>query len=314
MQRRLLLLLSLAIACYVLSGVYIVRANERAVVLVFGKLLTLQPVGPGIHWRLPFPFGRVIKEDILRRRRISVGVEAVESVVGRSGMMKSSQFLTGDANIISIGAIVQFRVTDIVAYALRCGYAESMVKAFAEAALTSVVASKPVDSMLVYGRFAAQGEVKELLQRWLNECDVGVGIVSVNFNLVTPPPEVIDAFHEVTRAREERQKLINEAYSYRSERLPEVRGMAEKIIADAQAYKVRLINQAIGDARKFVAMAKEYRRSPNETKTRLYIEAMEQILPRMKKYVLDSHSERRVDLTLFEQLEAEKQSADESQK
>ncbi|MFA4029099.1 MAG: hypothetical protein GDYSWBUE_001731 [Candidatus Fervidibacterota bacterium] len=312
--RRVMLLLVAAVACYALSGVYIVRASERAVVLVFGKLVTLQPIGPGVHWCLPFPFGRVIKKDILKRKRMSVGIEAVEDVTGRSGMMKSSQFLTGDANIVNVGAVVQFKVADIVAYALRCIYAEGLIKAFAEAALTKIVASKPIDSVLTYGRFATQGEVKELLQRWLNECNVGVSIVSVNFSIVTPPPEVTDAFHEVTRAREERQKLINEAYSYRSERLPEVRGMAEKIVSEAQAFKVRLINQAIGDARKFVAMAKEYRRSPSETKVRLYIEAMEQILPRMKKYVLDSQSERRVNLTLLEQLETAKPDTGESQR
>lgn len=295
------------VACYVLSGIYIVRANERAVVLIFGKLVTLQPIEPGVHWCLPFPFGKVVKVDILRRRRISVGVEAIEGLVGRTGMMKRSQFLTGDANIVNIGAVVQFRVADIVAYALRCGDIESLVKAMAESVLTHVVASKPIDSVLTYGRFATQGEVKELLQRRLNECDVGVAIVSVNFGVVTPPPDVTDAFHEVTRAREERQKLINEAYSYRNERLPEARGMAEKIIADAQAYKVQLINRAIGDSHKFSAMAREYKRSPSVTRARLYIEAMEQILPRMKKYVLDSQSERHIDLTLLEQLEAAKQ-------
>lgn len=307
-RSRWMVVVLVIVVCYMLSGVYIVRANERAIILLFGRLVTLQPVGPGVHWRLPLPFGKVIKVDVLQRRRIGVGIEAIEGVARRIGMRRLVQFLSGDANIINIGIVVQYGVADIVAYALRCGDAEGLIKALAEAALTHVMAGKPIDSVLTYGRFAVQGEIKVLLQRWLNELGAGVSIVSVNFQAVSPPPEVVGAFHEVTRAREERQRLINEAYIYRNERLPEARGMAEKLIADAQAYKVRLINQAIGDAHKFVAMAKEYRRSPSITKARLYIEAMEQILPRMKKYVLDKELEsgRRVELTLFEEIESAK--------
>lgn len=299
--------------CYILSGFYIVRPGEQAIVLLFGKLITPHPVQPGVHWRLPLPFGKVIKENVLQRRRISIGAEQIASAVGRTGTARLSQFLSGDANIVSVNAVVQYKVADVAAYALHCSDAEGLLKALAEAALTYVMANRSIDSALTVGRFTMQNETKELIRRLADAYDIGISIISVNFQTVLPPPEVADAFHEVTRAREECQRLINEADSYRSERIPEARGTAQKIIADAESYGVRVVNQAIGDARKFTAMANEYRHSPKITSARLYIEAMEQILPRMRKYVLDEElqSGKHIDLTIFEQLK-EGQQGDKS--
>lgn len=316
MKRRWWRIIGLgAVVAYILSGVYIVRPGEEAVVLLFGKLATAHPVAPGVHWRLPFPFGRVIRVRVMERRRVAVGMELPDATAGRVASPRQVQFLTGDINVVNLGAVIQFRISDSIAYVIRCQDADLIVKELAQTALMQVVAGATVDDVLTIGKPRIQSDTRSLIQQLATQYRTGIYIISVNLQLAQPPAEVADAFHDVTRAREERQKLINEAYSYQNERIPQARGEAERIIAEAQAYKVRLINRAKGDAERFIAMAREYRKSPRVTSARIYIEAMEEILPRMKKYVVDAdlRKGRRLDLTLFEPAPAKTEASGKGQ-
>jgi membrane protease subunit HflK len=283
--------LALLGALYLLSGVYVVNPGEEAVVRRLGRIVRSR-VGEGLHYRLPWPLERADKVNVADIRREGIGVTPVEHGL-RLHPPEEVQILTGDENIVNLKVIVQYRVKDPADFLLRVDYdANPLIRNAIKHALTAVGAGARVDELLTVGRTELQRVVQAAGQRTLDEYRSGVQLVNLTLQEVIPPREAADAFRDVASAREERAKAINDAQGYRNSVVPEARGRAERMLREAQGYRADAINRARGDAARFASILDEYRRSAGEsgaevTLYRYYVEAMEKILPRVKKYVVD---------------------------
>ena len=276
--------LALVAALYLLSGVYFVSADQQAVVLVFGRVRESR-VTPGMRWTLPYPFASVEKLKVLETKRLTVGIEAPDAVLGRGAGEVKAQFLTGDQNIINIRLAVQYLVEDPVLYLFYARDVTSVIARTAEAALSAVVMRRAVDDLLTKEKVAVQNEVQTGAQQFLHR--FGVSISTVSIESISPPDEVLEAFRDVASAREDRERIVREAESYGNDVVPRARGEAERLRQEASSYCERKINEAMGDAARFTSLAAEYSKARDVTSARLYLEAMEEVLPRLKKIVVE---------------------------
>ncbi len=283
MGRKMRLVL-VVLAFYLLSGFYIVGSDEVGVVRLFGQVWQ-ERVPPGLHYRPPFPLTRLDKVKVRQVRRITIGMEAPDALLGRQANPLQAQFLTGDQNIILVRAVVQYTVRDPVQYLFVAAEPDGIVQRVAEAALTSEIVQMPVDAVMTAGKIAVQNRVRQKAQQWLS--DIGVSVTAVTIEKVAPPDPVKDAFDAVTQARQSRHRLILEAQSYANTVIPQARGEAQKLINDAIAYRDRRIAEAKGEAARFLALLAEYRKAKDVTTARLYLEAMEELLPKIKKVIVD---------------------------
>ncbi|MFA0740489.1 MAG: hypothetical protein DFNUSKGM_000596 [Candidatus Fervidibacter sacchari] len=277
------------IGLYLLSGFYIVGSDEVGVVRLFGKVW--QPrVQPGLHYRPPFPFSRLDKVKVRQVRRVAIGMETADVVLQRQPQPFRMQLLTGDQNIVNLQAVVQFTVRDPVRFLFTASEPERIIQCVAEAAVAKEVAQMSVDDILTVGKIGVQNRVRGQVQRLLDEVyDLGVTVVAVTIQKVSPPDQVKDAFDAVTKARQSRHQRILEAQSYANTVIPQARGEAQKLLNEAIAYRDRVVAEAKGNADKFLALLSEYRKAKDVTKARLYIEAMEELLPKIKKVIVDPH-------------------------
>lgn len=273
-----------AFALYLLSGIYIVGSDEVGVVRLFGRVWK-ERVLPGLHYRPPFPFTRLDKVKVRQVRRITIGMEAPDAVLGRQANPLQAQFLTGDQNIVLVRAVIQYTVRDPVRYLFVAADPDEMVQKVAEAALTSEIGQMSVDAAMTTGKIAIQNRVRQKTQQWLS--DIGVSVTAVTIETVAPPEPVKDAFDAVTRARQSRHRLILEAQGYATAVIPQARGEAQKLVNDAIAFRDRRIAEAKGEAARFIALLAEYRKAQDVTSARLYFEAMEELLPKIKKVIVD---------------------------
>ncbi|HAM56735.1 MAG TPA: FtsH protease activity modulator HflK [Candidatus Rokubacteria bacterium] len=278
-------------ALYLLSGVYVVNPGEEAVVRRFGRVVRPR-VGEGLHYRLPWPAERADKVNVSEIRREGIGVSPPEHGL-QLHPPEEVQVLTGDENIVNLKVIVQYRVKDLADFLFRVDYdANPLIRNAIKHALTAVGAAARVDSLLTVGRTELQRLVQAAGQRTLDEYRSGVQLVNLTLQEVIPPKEAADAFRDVAGAREDRAKAINDAEGYRNSILPEARGKAERMLREAEGYRADAVNRARGDAARFASVLAEYRRSAGDngaevTLYRYYVEAMEKILPRVRKYVVD---------------------------
>jgi len=257
------------LSLYLLAGVYIVSSDEVGVVRLFGRVWQKR-VPPGLHYRPPFPLTRLDKVKVRQVRRITVGMEAPDIVIGRQANPLQAQFLTGDQNIILVRAIIQYTVRDPVRFLFTAADPEGIIGKFVEAALTDEIAKMTVDEVMTTGKITIQNRVRQKAQQWLDK--LGVSIAAVTIEKVAPPDPVKDAFEAVTQARQTRHRLILEA---------------QKLINEAIAYRDKRIAEAKGEAERFLALLAEYRKAKDVTSARLYLEAMEELLPKIKKVIVD---------------------------
>ncbi|GAB4258315.1 MAG: FtsH protease activity modulator HflK [Deferrisomatales bacterium] len=264
------------------TGFYIVNPDEVGVVQRFGQYSYMK--GPGPHWHLPYPVETVLKPKVTQVRRVEVGFRTVS--VGPPARYQKvsaeSHMLTGDENIVSCEFIVQYRVKDPVAFLFHVRDVDGAVRDAAEAAMREVVGRNHVDDVLTEQKEKIQIESAELLQQILDQYEAGVRVDYVKLQDVYPPEPVIDAFRDVASAREDRERLKNEADAYANDILPKARGEAKKMINESQAYRETKIKRAQGDAARFVALLAEYERAKDVTRKRIYLEAMEEVLSRAK--------------------------------
>ncbi|MDP8248241.1 MAG: FtsH protease activity modulator HflK [Candidatus Tritonobacter lacicola] len=301
MKRIIQITVAVFVTIYLLSGIYVVRSEygERGVVRRFGKVVN-DRVEPGIHYHWPFPIERVDKPNVTEIRRMSIGYKLKDSVRGIAPSPEETQFLTGDENIINVRMLVQYIVKEPGAFLFNFVDPHWIVRKEGEAALTRVVGSTGVDSVLTTEKHVVQDRVRKAIQKALDMYGCGIDIQSAQLQEVSPPAEVAFAFKEVASAREDKDKIVNEARGYTNNLIPNARGQAEKMTMEAKAYRVERINMAKGDSARFLSMLAEYRNAKDLTSTRLYIEAMEEILPRLKKYVVDERANRGLDLKFIE--------------
>jgi len=285
----------LAGAWLLVTSVYLVAADQQAVVTRFGRVVEPR-VGPGIHISLPWPVDRVTKLKVQQLQRLVVGGNAGDSVTGRTQPLLS-QFLTGDQNILHLRVVIQYSVGVPADYLFRSQDVSLLVGATVESELARRVARRTVDAVLTTEKVAIQEEVRGAAQIVINRNRLGVLLASVNIESATPPPEAADAFRDVASARADLSRIVNEAHGYANSVIPKARGEAQQMLESAQAYKLRKSNEAAGDAARFVQVADEYARASDVNGRRLYLETLEQVLPRIRKLVVDRNGN--LDLTIL---------------
>ena len=273
-----------------LSGIYIVRPDEQGVVRRFGKAIKVTQPGP--HYHLPGPIEKVDKVKVKKVRRIEIGFRTVSPgpPARYAFVPEESLMLTGDEQIIDAQVIVQYKVRDPEKFLFNVRGLERPQGALtdaAEVALRQVVGQRPIDDVLIYEKLQVEIDIRELLQRIIDNYSSGIKVIEVKLQTVRPPKEVAAAFSDVVSAKEEKDRFVKEAEGYREDILPKARGKAEAIIRAAEAYKAERVKRAQGDADRFLTVLKEYRNAKDVTRKRLYLETMERILPGIRKFVID---------------------------
>ena len=278
-----------------------VPADSDAVVKRFGEVVRIE--GPGLHFKIPFgvesattvPVRRVLKEEF-GFRTVSPG----EQTTYRSTPQmkeRESLMLTGDLNVIDVEWVVQYKIVDPDKWLHRVRDPRETIRDISEAVMRRIIGNHLSSEALTVARAEIAEEVRLEMQRILNapdeanepnEYDMGIHVGSVEMQDVTPPDAVKPAFNEVNKARQERESLINQAQKKRNQVLPRARGQAEQTIAESEAYKTERVNTARGEASRFTAILKEYRQGKQVTRRRLYLEAIDDILPGIGKvYVVE---------------------------
>tara|TARA_Y100001968_G_scaffold333946_1_gene401622 strand:+ start:10131 stop:11087 length:957 start_codon:yes stop_codon:yes gene_type:complete len=265
------------------TGVYIVGPDEVGVVRTFGKFTRV--VQSGLNWKFPAPIEVVNTPKVTEVKRIEIGFRTLKNGQYRT-VEKESLMLTGDENIVDAEMIVQYKIKDPVSYLFKIVGPELTVREAAEASLRTVVGRNKIDETLTTGKFTIQEETKTQLQLILDIYNSGIHVVAVQLQDVSPPKEVIGAFKDVASAKEDKNRMINQAEGYRNDVIPKARGEAEAMIRDAEGFKESRIKRSEGDAAKFTTILKEYRKAKNITEKRLYLETMEKVLPDIEKIIV----------------------------
>ena len=281
---------------WLLGGVYVVPTEEQAVLTTFGAVAN-DRVTPGVGWHWPWPAGRVHKLRVREQKRAFIGGEVADEANALPADPVLSQFLTGDQNILNLRAVVQYSITEPASYLFRSDDPDTAVASAVEAALERQVSSRGVDEVLTTEKIAIQEAVRRDAQRVVDRYELGVLLSTVNIRSVAPPPEAADAFRDVAAARADAARIVNEAEGYANDILPRARGEAQQMLLASQGYRERKIQEAEGDAARFKKLAAEYSSNPDVTRSRLFLEAMEEVLPRLRKTIVDESGN--LDLTLI---------------
>ncbi len=275
------------------SGFYVVGPGERGVVLLFRE--AIEQTEPGLRYRLPWPIQSHEVVDIAQVRRAEVGFRTVaDGISERSGrgstrtVPQEALMLTGDENIVELQLFIQYRVQDPVKFLFGASDPEGILHTSAEVALRSAVGRNTIDYTMTDGRVEVQEQAKTALQELLDAYQTGLLATEVRLLVVDPPSEVRDAFHDVVRALEDRDRLVKEAEGYKEDVVPKARGEAAQMIQQAEGYKAQRVIRSQGDAERFLKILAEYDKAKAITRDRLYLESIERIMPNMEKFILDS--------------------------
>ena len=276
-------IIGIALIFWLFTGVYTVGPDEVGVVQRFGKYDRI--VQSGLNYHMPFPIETVKTPKVTEVKRIEVGFRTVGKNQYRT-VERESLMLTGDENIVDAELIVQYKIKEPINYLFNFIGPELTLREASEASLRTVVGRHNIDEALTSGKLMIQEETKELLQEILDKYGTGVQVVAVQLQDVSPPKQVIDAFKDVASAKEDKNRMINEAEGYRNDVIPKARGEAQAMIREAEGFRESRIKRAEGDVAKFKAILKEYSKSKDVTRERLYLEAMEEILPGIEKFIV----------------------------
>ena len=254
-------------AIWLYSAVYVVDEQEQAVVLRFGKYY--ETVGPGLNIYLP-PIDKKYMENVTRERAYT----------------KQGQMLTEDENIVEVPLTVQYKISNLQDFVLNVDQPEISLQHATDSALRHVVGSTAMDQVLTEGRELMASEIKERLQRFLDTYRTGITVTQVNVQNAAAPREVQEAFDDVIRAREDEQRSRNQAETYANGVVPEARGQAQRIIEDANGYRDETVSRAKGEADRFTKLVAEYRKAPEVTRERLYLDTMQEVFSNTSKVLV----------------------------
>jgi len=277
--------LLLALAAY--DSIHIIQPAERGVVQRFGKYVdTMQP---GLNFRFPRPIESVIRVDVDRNRDVLIGYRS-----GGSGRTTKSAtvpsealMLTRDENIVDVRFAIQYNIKSAQDYVFNVKDPDLTLRESTESAVREIVGRSDMDFLLKEGRSDVVERVKQLTQETLDRYEAGLMVISVNMQDAQPPTEVQHAFDDAVKAREDQQRVINEAEAYSNDILPRARGAAARQIEEASAYKEQVVARADGEAERFTRILTEYAKAPEVTRERIYIETIEEVLGRSTKVMVD---------------------------
>jgi membrane protease subunit HflK len=272
------------------SGFYKVDTEETGVVLRLGQFSGFAE--PGLHFKLPFGIdriylvktGRVLKEEF-GFRTVQPGVRTIYT---KKGLEEESLTLTGDLAVSDLEWIVQYQIADPFKFLFRIKDPEETIRDISEAVVRKVVGNSNVTDVLTTERALLASAIEKDLQEILNSYDIGVRIVTVKFQDVNPPDPVKAAFNEVNEAEQQKESLIFQAREQYNREVPKAKGVAKSRILEAEGYAVERVNKAKGETNRFLAVLTEYKKAPEVTRRRLYLETMEEIMPRLEEiYIMD---------------------------
>ena len=296
---RLVILVIIA-AVVLFSLIYTVDPEQEGVILRFGKYS--RTTGPGLHFKLPLGIEQVIKVPVQRQlkqefgfRTVRAGVQS-ESARGREEL-RQSNMLTGDLNAAVVEWVVQYRVEDARAYLFKVRSVEATLRHMSEAIMRQTVGDRTVDEVLTIGRQEVADLVEENLQALCDQYENGIRIEQVVLQGVNPPPAVQGSFNEVNQSEQERETKINQAQQQYNEVIFRARGEAQQTVSNAEGYALDRVNRSQGEAARFQSLYAEYRKAPEVTRRRIYLETLTDILPKMgSKLILDGELEGVVPL------------------
>ncbi len=291
-SRGIFMILLLVLAIWLLSGFYRVQQGQVGVELVFGKYNGAS-TEPGLNYNLPYPIGEVLTPEVERSRRIDIGYRGSIPDGSASNNQKittipeESLILTGDQNIVDLAFAVFWKIDDPRAFLFNIREQEQTIRIAAESAMREVLGQTDFDKAVTDGRAAIESRALTVLQEVLDGYNAGVLIEKVDLQKSDPPSEVIDAFNDVQRARQDRDRLRNQAEAYANTIVPEARGEAEQILRGAEAYRERLIKESEGEAERFLENLAAYQTAPSSTRNRMYLETISEVLANSNKIIVD---------------------------
>jgi membrane protease subunit HflK len=280
-----------AVAVWGLTGIYIVDEGSRGVVTRFGKYV--ETTQPGPHWHWPSPVEAVTVVNVEQQRFVEVGYRSGgrQQAVGSLGSVpREALMLTRDENIVDLRLAVQYQIKDAKDYLFNVLDPEGTLKQVTESAERSVIGNSTMDFVLTEGRSSIASDIKAEIQEILDQYHAGIRVITVNLVDAQPPEEVQAAFEDAIKAREDEQRLKNEAEAYANEVVPKARGAASRLIQEADGYKEKVIARARGEAGRFERLLAEYEKAPDVMRERLYIDSMQELMGRANTLLLDVKS------------------------
>ena len=283
------ILIAFLAAMLIYSSFYTIQPDEQGVVLRFGKYSTTTE--PGLHFKLPFGIDRAIKVKTKLILQEEFGfrtgsVSGKRTSYNQNAFNAESLMLTGDLNVADVEWITQFQISDPKKYLFHVRDPIENIRDISEAIMRRVVGDRLVNDVLTVGRTEIAAEAKELTQSILDSYDIGVRVVSIKLQDVNPPEPVKASFNEVNEAKQEQEQAINQAEKHYNKIIPEARGTAEKKIAEAEGFASAIVNRSKGDADRFKSMLRAYKKAPQITRDRMYIETVERVIGRLDTVTL----------------------------
>lgn len=303
-----ILILIVVLLWVAVGGLYRVEADEVGVVKRWGRFI--KETGPGLNYHLPVPIETVVTPKVTQVKRFEIGFRTINPgpPPRYQSVPAEALMLTGDENIVDVQFIVQYQIKHATNFLFKIADSQKTIKDAAEAAMREVIGTGKIDDVLTAEKFRIQQETARALQIILDDYESGLKVVAVQLQAVQPPEQVIAAFKDVASAREDQNRFINEAQGYSNDILPKAKGLAAKTIRVAEAYKEAKIKGAQGDTARFLSLLKEYNKAKDVTRKRLYLETMEQINQKAKKYILSGGTGNVLQLLPLEKLSGQTES------
>ena len=295
--RRIALVVALALVLVIGSSscFYTVDDKQQAVVTTFGKVTDVTDAG--LHFKMPFGIQQVRKVDVNVYQKIELGYASSGDDYYEVNE-KESTMITGDYNIVNVDFFVEYKISDPVKYLYSSNKPEMILRNLIQSQIRNVVGSTSVDAVLTDGKESIQSQVKDLVTQILQEYDIGLTLVDVRIQDSEPPTQdVIEAFKAVETAKQQAETVVNDAKAYQNAQLPDAQAQADKLVQNAEYLKQKRINEATQQVAMFSAMYEEYKLNPEITRSRMYYEAISQILPDVKLFV-NTGSGENVDMLL----------------
>ncbi|MDH3689798.1 MAG: FtsH protease activity modulator HflK, partial [Gammaproteobacteria bacterium] len=296
----------LLLAAWIASGFYKVNEGETAVVLQLGKFKETK--SSGLRWHYPSPIETVEKVDVQKVNTVEVGYRQTDRSRQGTAVPREALMLTADENIIDIQFAIQYNIKDPRDLLFNVADASDLVvRGATESAVREIVGRNSMDFVLTAGRGEVAVRTRTLLQDVLDRYQTGINIIAVEMQNAQPPAEVKAAFDDAVKAREDEERIKNEAEAYSNDIIPRARGRAARLVQEAQGYKASVIARAEGEASRFAQILAEYRKAPDVTRDRLYIESMEQVLSNSSKLMIDQKGGNNVIYLPLDQLLRQRQ-------
>ncbi len=289
-----------------ITSTYTVQAESQGVVLRFGKYL--KTVEPGLRFKAPFGIDKVFVLPVRRQLKQEFGFATLGSSNAKQfsdGRIRDREksMVTGDLNAAEVEWIVQYRISDPRLYLFNVLDPEGTLRYVSESVMRTVVGDRTVDEVITIGRQEIEEEARDRLENLVTKYELGIGIDQIQLQNVNPPPPVQASFNEVNQAQQERERMINEANGEYNKEVPRSRGVADQKIQAAEGYALKRVNESLGDVANFKAMLAEYRKAPEITRTRLYLESMREVLPKIgNKIILDEEASQILPLLQLNQM------------